>query len=152
GSQLFPYTTLFRSGGAGDDAVEVVGVALGLHQRLPAAVGATGEVGVLGRLPVVGLGDRLGDERGDVLGPVGHVDSQLRVRVGPEGVSRVDADVAAVAGAEDDAPVVGGRASAGEEVVGVVGGGESAEASAAELHVASGPALLGEPEFELDLG
>src|SRR5690606_21126880 len=72
------------AGGAGDDAVEVVGVALGLHQRLPSAVGASGEVGVPWGLPVVGLGDGLGGQRGDVFGAVSGVDAQLRVGVGPD--------------------------------------------------------------------
>ena len=48
-------------GVAGEDAVEVGRVALRLHEPLFAAGRASAVVGVLGRLAVVGLQDRLGD-------------------------------------------------------------------------------------------
>src|SRR6266403_4289944 len=70
----------------GDDAIVVVGVALGLHERLSAASRAPNEVGAPGIASIEGVDDRLGLQREFVYGPIAVVLDLLRV--GPPGIAR----------------------------------------------------------------
>ncbi len=74
---------------AGDDAVEVGGIPLRLHQRLAPAVGAAQEVGVGAVAAVVRAHDRLGDLRGPVHAQVPVVDLPLGVVERPAGLQSV---------------------------------------------------------------
>src|SRR5438045_2323059 len=61
-------------GGSGDDAVEVIGVALGFHEALLASGGAAIPVGALLRLAVEGGDDRFGFYGRLMLGAIAEVD------------------------------------------------------------------------------
>ena len=121
------------------DAVEVVGIPLRLHQRLAAAVGAAGEVGVRGRATVEPGDHRLGDLGRDVHAAVGEVDLRLRVAGRPRAV--VLALVPHVGRGAGDGAVGDRRAARGLAVIDV---GAPAEAAAAGLDVALGPAVDGQ--------
>ena len=73
-------------GSSGDDAVEVVGVALGFHEALLASGGAAFPVGALLRLAVEGGDDRFGFYGGLVLGAIAEVDDLFGMAEGEAGV------------------------------------------------------------------
>src|ERR1039458_747949 len=73
-------------GRARDDAIVILGVALGFHQRLAAAVGAGAEVRALGVLAVEGVQDGLGFHGRFVNGAMAEVGNLLGVIERPSGI------------------------------------------------------------------
>src|SRR4051794_36623754 len=73
-------------GRARDDSIEVVGIALRLHQAFTATVGAARPVGVIRRLAVVGGLDRLGRHGDDMDAAIAIVDASLLAVASPERV------------------------------------------------------------------
>src|SRR5436190_848318 len=70
-----------------DDAIVVVGEALRFHERLPAAVRASAEVGTPGTVAVEGADDRLGPLGRFVDRAIPEIDDPFRVSHGPAGVA-----------------------------------------------------------------
>ena len=130
-------------GRAGDDAVVILGIALGFHQRLAAAVGARAEVGTLGSLAVEGVQDGLGFHGRFVNGAIAEVGDLLGVVERPGGI---DSWRGAVTGVGAGAGVVVAD-GVGQLVVADVAG-EAAVACALKLAVPVGGR---HPDFELDV-
>ena len=91
-------------GSASDDAVVVVGVALGLHQGVMSALRAADEVGEVGVAAVVGARDRLAGDGRLVLRAIPEVDQPHRVSQRPASVEAAGAGVAVVGGHRRVAP------------------------------------------------
>ena len=130
-------------GRAGDDAVVILGVALGFHERLAAAVGAGAEVGALRALAVEGVQDGLGFHGRFVDGAIAEVGDLLGVIERPGGIGAAGM----VAGIGGGGGVVVGHGV--RQLVVADGARETAVADALELAV---PVGGGHPDFELDIG
>ena len=133
---------------ARSNAVEISGVALGLHQRFAAPIGTATEVGIA-RRPTVVLGDqRLGDECGDVDAAVAEVHSGLRIMDGPAAIHT--AFVTHVRGGQDQLAAGGRHAAAG--VIVQIHMEHAAQTAAAELQVALRPARYRQVHFKAYAG
>src|SRR5207247_1268681 len=122
-----------------DDAIVVVGEALRFHERLPAAVRASAEVGTPGTVAVEGADDRLGPLGRFVARAIPEIDGPFRVSQGPAGVAARVAIIrpgGSVAAAEP-----GGQGAVQDRAR------EAAIANALELSV---PARAWHPDFETD--
>src|SRR5207249_226215 len=122
-----------------DDAIVVVGEALRFHERLPAAVRASAEVGTPGTVAVDGADDRLGPLGRFVDRAIPEIDDPFRVSQGPAGVAARVAIIrpgGSVAAAEP-----GGQGAVQDRAR------EAAIANALELSV---PARAWHPDFETD--
>ncbi len=135
--------------GGGDDAVEVLRVALRRHHRLPAAARAADEVRVVRPLVVVAPDDRLGGLRRQVDRPVPEVLLPLRVVERP---ARVDAaaGVPCVGPHRRVAPLQG-AAPVCEQVARLVLDAADEAAAAAHQEPAVPVAGLGQQQLEVDL-
>ena len=129
---------------AGDEAVEVLGIALRLHQTLLAALGAADVVGVLRRLAVIRARNRLAVHGRHVRAAMAEIGDEVRPAEGPRGIERAGADVAGV-GARSGITARKGqphRAVADDA-------GRAAVADHLELAI---PAFARHPHFELHSG
>src|SRR5438309_9937590 len=72
--------------GAGQNAVVIVGIALGFHQGLAAAIGTVCEIGMLGSVSVEGLHGGFAEGRHFVNGAVGEIDNFFGMAERPGGV------------------------------------------------------------------
>ena len=128
---------------AGDDALIILRETLSFHQGFPAAVRTAGEIGVGGRLRVVGFDDRLGRRRRLMDRPPAEVDDLLRMAEGPARV-QIPAPMARVCRRHRVAPFQRPIHRAVEDV-----SGETAVADALVFPV---PCRLGrQPHFEGDI-
>src|SRR6185437_13899996 len=126
---------------ADDDAVEIVGEALRLHQRLAAAVRATGEIGALRALPGEGGDDRLRVVGRLLEGAVAEIDDPFRMA---QSEKREPARRVSVIGR-------GAGIAAPDRLREAGIADTAAEAAAAELLVfAVEAAVRGYPDFEMD--
>ena len=139
GEEVFPVI----GGGSGDDAVEVVGVALGFHEALLASGGAALPVGALLRLAVEGGDDRFGFYGRFVLGAIAEVDDLFRMVEGVAGVG-VIAMVTGIGG--------GGGVSVADGACHEMNRGCSEEAYVADLEKTVVPTGGGHPDLEADDG
>ncbi len=129
------------SGRAGEDAVVIVGKALGFHERLAAAVGTTGEVGVFRCIAIEGLDDRFGLDGHFVDGAIAEVGDFFGMAESPIGVDAIGS-MAGVGGGSGVTVTNGGGH------FGVVDRtGEAAVAGAAKFAV---PVCRREPDFKMD--
>ena len=132
-------------GSAGDDTVVVFGIALRLHQGLPATVRAGAEVGPLRTFFVKLANDCLGLDGGLVDRPMSEVDDLLRVAQSPGGAHPA-AFVAGVGCGRGVSPANRARQAARAVVDGTC---IAAVADALQLPV---PARSREPYLEPDVG
>ena len=70
-------------GSASENAVEIVGEALGFHQRFTAAIGATTEIGMRYGLIVEGFNELFGVDGGEMESAVTEVGDFFRMTIGP---------------------------------------------------------------------
>ena len=129
---------------AGGDAVEILGMALRLHESLAPAVGAADEIGATRPLAVEGRHDRLGDDRRRMHAAMGEVDPQLRV--GAE--IRRGAFVTHIGRRDRHLDLL--ERLAAMDLMDLVRDA-AAQAAAAGLQVTPIPAIEGQPETKFDL-
>ncbi len=129
--------------GAGDDAIEVFGIALGFHEGFAAAIGAADEVAAGNVLAVEGADDGFGLGGGFLEGAVAEVDEFFGVADGPGGAGL--RFVVAVVGA-------GGGIAAAESREERAGGDGARPAAVADLLILAVPAFVGQPDFDFDVG
>ena len=87
---------------AGDDAIEILRIALGFHQRFAPAVGAALEIGEFRRRARIGADDRLGGVGGFLEGAIAEVDLLFGMVQRPAGIG-ADGGLMAVIGGGDGA-------------------------------------------------
>ena len=133
---------------SGNDAVEIIRVALCFHHRFAAAIGAAHEVGIVRLLPVEARDDLLGHTRRHMGRSIGEIGAKLRSIGRPERITRVRADMAAVVEAHCEGTaerrliVAGGRNRLVDH---------AARAAATALQITAGVSPGRQVEFELDL-
>ena len=130
--------------GTGDDAVEIVGIAHRLHQRLAAAIRTAVEIAVGGGLAVKRLGQGLGGQRGDVLGAMDKIGARPIIKA----PLRPHARMAHVGGSHDEPAVVQHltarrRTRAQRDV--------AAQPATADLQVALGPGRHRQKNLKIQL-
>ncbi len=129
---------------AGDDAVIVARVLLGLGEALPAARGTAVVIVEFGWPAVIGGDDLLGNLGHQVVAPVAEIDHPLGMAVDPGGVEEaLGGLVAGVGGGHGEAPLQ--AVAHGREV------DRTGQAAVADAKEAAVP-VLGQPELEGDLG